>query len=137
MRLKPTLLAIVAASFLLPAVAAKAEQLPPECKRFSSKQETRPNDFAPRLARLCVRLIDAHTAPGGLSADEREAAMRLGNYLAIVGELDLRKGVLGFGQRGLPFAKPTNETARYLIADRIGLLDLANRLAPQPKASLQ
>lgn len=134
MRLKHVLPALLASSLLLPALGAAAEELPSECKRFSSRQ-AKPSDFQPRLARLCVRLIDANLTPGGLDAEEHEAATRLGTYLAIVGELDLRKGVVGVGRNLKLAVKPTNETSRYLIADHIGLLDMADRLAPQTETS--
>jgi hypothetical protein len=109
------------------AAPASAEPLPPECQRFQS--EAKPNDLQPRLARLCVRLIDAHDSDEGLSVEEREAAARLGHYLAVIGELDIRRGAIGIN--GAPGnAAPTTQTARYLIAHRIGLLEIADRLAP-------
>jgi hypothetical protein len=127
----PITAALLAALLVAPLMPAPAEAgSPSECRRFVS-EETRPNDFAPRLNRLCVKLIEAHTSPRGLSEVETEAATRLGTYLAIVGEIDLRRGAAGIGM-GASAGKPATQTARYLIAREIGLLDMADRLAPVP-----
>lgn len=129
MRQFPFLSALLAGAILAasPAGQAMAEPLPPECQRFQS--QAKPYDLQPRLARLCVRLIDAHDSDAGLSVEEREAAARLGHYLAVIGELDIRRGAIGIN--GAPGkAAPTTQTARYLIAHRIGLLEIADRLAP-------
>ncbi len=127
------LLAALIAAPALPVAAQASDQLPPECRRFSSEAK-QPQDFAPRLARLCVRLIDAHDSERGMSPEEREAATRLGHYLAVLGELNLRRGAVGIsGSVGA--GKPATETARYLIAHRIGLLEAADRLAPYPRSA--
>lgn len=130
MRLAVFILALFAASGFAETGRA-AEPLPTECRRFAS-DHSRPYDFAPRLARLCVHLIQADGSAAGLDPQEREAASRLGNYLAIVGELDLRKGFVKGGLR----TGGITETARYLIARRIGLLDMADRLAPASEETL-
>jgi hypothetical protein len=127
--------AALAGALTLSGPAAADGPLPPECARFYTEAD-KPQDFAPRLARLCVRLITAFGTPSGLSQEEHMAATRLGTYLAILGELDLRKGNAGIGAQTRARAA-TTETARYLIAYRIGLLEIADRLAPyQRTASL-
>jgi hypothetical protein len=134
---KTLLLALLAALIAAPALPVAAQpggELPPECRRFSSETQ-RPQDFAPRLARLCVRLIDAHDSERGMSSEERDAATRLGHYLAVLGELNLRRGAVGInGHVGA--GQPATETARYLIAHRIGLLDVADRLAPHARTAV-
>lgn len=130
MRFSVFILALLAAASVASTAAARGP-FPAECGRFATDQGL-PNDFAPRLARLCVRLIEADGSAAGLDPEEREAAMRLGTYLAIVGELDLRKGFVRGGLR----SGGITETSRYLIADRMGLLDMADRLAPAPEETL-
>jgi hypothetical protein len=126
-------LAALVAAPALPAAAQASGELPSECRRFSSEAQ-QPRDFAPRLARLCVRLIDAHDSQRGMSPEERDAATRLGHYLAVLGELDLRRGAVGIsGQVGA--GRPATQTARYLIAYRIGLLEAADRLAPHSRSA--
>jgi hypothetical protein len=130
---KPLILAAFALACAAAGPAGADPPLPRECARFST-ESAKPQDFAPRLARLCVRLITSFSSPQGLSTDERVAATRLGNYLAILGELDLRKGNAGLGGQARSGA-PTTETARYLIAHRIGLLEIADELAPFEQAA--
>jgi hypothetical protein len=135
---KTLLLALLAALIAAPALPVTAAQpggeLPPECRRFSSETQ-RPQDLAPRLARLCVRLIDAHDSERGMSTEERDAATRLGHYLAVLGELNLRRGAVGIN--GVTASgQPATETARYLIAHRIGLLKVADRLAPHARTAV-
>jgi hypothetical protein len=110
----------------LPAVADTAKAKP-ECRRFVV-EDPAPGALAPRLARLCVRLVEAKDSPRGLSDGETAAATLLGRYLAIVAELELRRGVAGLA-RSIR-SGGTSETSRYLIADRMGLIDLADNLAP-------
>jgi hypothetical protein len=137
MRISFTIPALLGALLLAPALpaAADTEPMPSECQRFESA--AKPEALQPRLARLCVRLIDAHDSDEGMNIEEREAAARLGRYLAIVGELDIRRGAIALnGIAGR--ARATTETARYLIAHRIGLLEMADRLAPSDRqASLR
>jgi hypothetical protein len=133
---KPALLALLAALIAAPVVPAAAQsrgELPSECQRFASEAK-RPADLAPRLARLCVRLIDAHDSERGMSGEERSAATKLGHYLAVVGELNLRRGAVGISGH-VGSGQPATETARYLIAQRIGLLDAADKLAPHPRSA--
>jgi hypothetical protein len=122
------LLASLALLLAVPPVAAGSAGEAPECRRFSG-DGAGPKALAPRLGRLCVRLVDAHASPGGLSEEEIEAATQLGTYLAVVGELELRRGAAGLGG-GAASAPGTTDVARYLIADRLGLLDTADALAP-------
>jgi hypothetical protein len=110
-----------------------ANNLPPECRRFAS-EATGPADLAPRLARLCVKLIEANASSSGLTAEERSAATTLGQYLGVLGELDLRKGLVGINGNAKG-GTATTDTARYLIARRIGLLAIADKLAPEPRTA--
>ena len=123
------LTALLMAAFA-PHAEAESNETPSECRRFD-RSAAKPTDFAPRLARLCVRLVDAHDSADGLSGEEMAAATLLGEYLAVVGELDLRKGAAGIGPRPGRARAGTSETARYLIAHRMGLLAAADRLAPK------
>jgi hypothetical protein len=120
-------IAALALSAAFPATADPAEAKP-ECRRFVAK-DAEPGALAPRLARLCVRLVDANASSRGLSERESSAATLLGRYLAVVGELELRRGAAGL----LPGGRTggTTDAARYLIADRMGLIEVADALAPE------
>jgi hypothetical protein len=131
--MRTILAAALAGTLVFSSPAAATTPLPPECARFHADADA-PQDFAPRLARLCVRLVAAFSSPSGLSKEEHLAATRLGNYLAILGELDLRKGNAGIGGRTRT-GSATTDTAQYLIAHRIGLLEIADRLAPHGRTA--
>lgn len=126
------LLALLVAVPAVPLHAGAADT-PAECQRFAS-DNARPTDLKPRLARLCVRLIEAHRSEEGMTSEERDAATRLGHYLGVLGELGIRRGAISIG--GASANGPeTTKTARYLIAQRIGLLRAADRLAPDPRTA--
>ncbi len=80
------------------------------------------------LVRLCARLVEAQ-GRGRLSEDETEAAQRLADYLVVLARLELRVAPAPDGHR-LRVARRTSVTARYLIADHLGLIAIADRLAP-------
>lgn len=117
---------------------AEPAPLPSECRRFTPAKGTPPSEadehYTAPLARLCVRLLDAEASAAGLSETETAAATRLGEYLAVLGRLELRI-VLEDGVKRLEAARRTTETARYLIARRMGLFAYAEALAPAEDAA--